>query len=195
MAIGQEAFEELVNKGLFPYAVVYLLGLLVIGGYLAALYLNLKYRLYEKTVLPLILILAGGMNHLLILASRWIFLKDSYGMSSRYALQFQVGILGIILTAALLWDRIKGRWIRLAAVLWCVLLLLGGGYTTWREVKIAPNRQEWGKTVAEMAVHYEDFDDDELIYWFQYRNADKIREALSILEENHLNVFRNSDAK
>lgn len=190
MVIGQEAFEELVNKGVFPYAVVYLLGLAVIGGYLAALYWNIKYRLYEKTILPLILIGAGGMNHLLILASRWIFLNDSYGMSSRYALQFQVGILGILLTIGLLWGRIKERWIKWAAVLWCLLLILGNGCTTYREIKIAPNRQEWGKTVAEMAVHYKDFNDEDLIYWFQYRDGDKIRKALSILEEDHLNIYR-----
>ena len=68
------------------------------------------------------LIIAGGMNHVLILMSRWIFLRDSYGMSSRYALQFQVGILGIVLTAGLLWDRLKGKWIRIAAAAWCVIM-------------------------------------------------------------------------
>lgn len=190
MVTGQEAFEELVNKGFFPYVLVYLLGLAVIGGYFAAIYLNFRYRLYEKTMLPLILLAAGGMNHVLILLSRWIFLKDTYGMSSRYALQFQVGILGIILTVGLLWDRMKGKLIKTMAVCWCILLLLGNGYTTYREVKIAPNRKEWGQTVAEMALHYEDFSDEELKKWFQYKSGEKIRKALSILEENHLNVYR-----
>ena len=190
MVFGQEAFEELVNKGIFPYAFVYLLGLAVIGAYLAALYLNFRYRLYEKTMLPLILIISGGMNHVLILLSRWIFLRDSYGMSSRYALQFQVGILGIVLTAGFLWNRIKGKAVKILAVLWCVLLLAGNAYTTYREVKIAPNRKEWGQTVAEMALHYEDFDDNELKTKFQYKSAEKIRQALSILQENHLNIYR-----
>ena len=111
-------------------------------------------------------------------------------MSSRYALQFQVGILGIILTVGLLWDRMKGKLIKTMAVCWCILLLLGNGYTTYREVKIAPNRKEWGQTVAEMALHYEDFSDEELKKWFQYKSGEKIRKALSILEENHLNVYR-----
>ena len=75
-------------------------------------------------------------------------------------------------------------------VCWCILLLLGNGYTTYREVKIAPNRKEWGQTVAEMALHYEDFSDEELKKWFQYKSGEKIRKALSILEENHLNVYR-----
>ena len=46
------------------------------------------------------MILSGGINHLLILSARWIFLKDSYGMTSRYALQYQMGIIGILLTFA-----------------------------------------------------------------------------------------------
>lgn len=46
------------------------------------------------------MILSGGLNHLLILSARWIFLKDSYGMTSRYALQYQMGIIGILLTFA-----------------------------------------------------------------------------------------------
>ncbi|MEY8339179.1 hypothetical protein AALB16_14370 [Lachnospiraceae bacterium 62-35] len=195
MVFGHEAFEELVNRGIMPYATVYLLGLAVIGGYLLALYLNFRYRLYEKTILPLILLAAGGMNHVLILLSRWIFLRDSYGMSSRYALQFQVGILGIVLTLGLLWDKLSGwnrkvQTIKALAVLWCLVVLVGNIYTTYREIKIAPNRKEWGRTVAEMALHYEDFDDDELKQWFQYRSGEKIRQALSILKENHLNVYR-----
>ncbi len=39
----------------------------------------------------------------LILLSRWSFLVEDYGMSSRYALQFQVGVVGILLTLALCW--------------------------------------------------------------------------------------------
>ena len=195
MAIGQEAFEELVNKGLFPYAVVYLLGLLVIGGYLAALYLNLKYRLYEKTVLPLILILAGGMNHLLILASRWIFLKDSYGMSSRYALQFQVGILGIILTCALLWKEIRSTALKVLVICWCLMMTAGNGFTDYREMKTAPGRKAWGETVQEMAAHLDDCTDEELIYQFQYGSADKIRQAMKILKDNHLNMYRQAGGR
>ncbi len=69
--------------------------------YMYALCLNIRHSLYKKTVFPLLLILNGGLNHLLILSARWIFLNDSYGMSSRYELQYQMGILGILLTFAL----------------------------------------------------------------------------------------------
>lgn len=48
------------------------------------------------------LIAGGGFNHLLVFMARYIFEKESYALnSSRYTLQFQVGIFGIILTCAL----------------------------------------------------------------------------------------------
>lgn len=60
-----------------------LIGLGVMGGYLLGLWLNFRYRIYEKTLFPLLLILSGGCSHVLILISRWIFLsQENYGMSS-----------------------------------------------------------------------------------------------------------------
>lgn len=60
------------------------------------------YRIEEKTILPLMLLAGGGMNHLMVLVSRYIFMpNDKYGMSSRYALQYQIGVIGILLTFAL----------------------------------------------------------------------------------------------
>ena len=37
--------------------------------------------------------------------SRYIFESESYALSSRYALQFQVGILGMVITFALAWNQ------------------------------------------------------------------------------------------
>ena len=41
-----------------------------------------------------------------------------------------------------------------------------------------------------MAGHLEDYTDEELVYQFQYGSADKIRQAMKILEDNHLNMYR-----
>ena len=69
-------------------------------------------------------------------------------MSSRYALQFQVGILGILLTFSLAWRRLPARQAGgavpkakagaraiMAAIV--VALLAGNGYTTIEEIKKA----------------------------------------------------------
>ena len=111
-------------------------------------------------------------------------------MSARYALQFQVGILGIVLTCALLWREIKPAALKALIICWCLMMAAGNGFTDYKEIRTAPGRQAWGETVKEMAGHLEDFSDEELVYQFQYGNADKIRQAMAILEENHWNMYR-----
>ena len=102
--------QALMESGTLTNLGVYLLGLFVVAGYLLALWLNLRLRLYEKTVFPMMLLVSGGMNHVLIFISRYIFEKEDYAWSSRYALQFQVGILGIVLTFALAFPAVaQGR--------------------------------------------------------------------------------------
>ena len=190
MVMEKETLEYGVNMGYFPYALVYVMGLGVMAAYLGALWLNARFRLYERTLFPLILILAGGMNHVLILLSRWIFLRDDYGMSARYALQFQVGILGIVLTCALLWKEIGNKAFKGLIIAWCVMMAAGNGFTDYKEILTAPGRKAWGEAVKEMAGHPEDFTDEELEYQFQYGSGEKIRRAMEILEENHLNMYR-----
>lgn len=84
-----------------PNSLVLILGCLLILIYLYAIRINIRKKIYLKTIFPMLLIISGGLNHLLITLSRWIFLKEEYVMSSRYALQYQVGIIGILLTFAL----------------------------------------------------------------------------------------------
>lgn len=179
------------------------LGVLVTGAYLYALYLNFRYRLYEKSMVPLILIVSGGLNHVLILLSRWIFLDENYGASSRYALQFQAGIFGIILTFALCWKELvrnKHRLCSAVVVSFCLLFLTGNVYTTYHELKKAPLRKEILEERAQMALDFEEKTDDELRAGFEYRTSRQesgaqIRKALTILKDNGWGVFRDKDVK
>lgn len=104
MVVGEEVMMEQLEKLNMGMALCYLAGALVLAGYLLALWMQLRERLYQVSVFPLMLIFAGGLNHLLVLAARWIFENSSYGMSSRYALQYQVGIFGIVLTFGLFYQ-------------------------------------------------------------------------------------------
>lgn len=194
MVIGGERAEEIFHTN-FPFL---LLGLLVIGFYLLALWYNWKYRLYEKTVLPFILLVSGGLNHVLIVLSRWIFLQENYGLSSRYALQYQAGILGILLTFALVLPVKRKKavpFLRFAAAGACALFLAGNCYTTYIEIKKAPYRLENFEKRAAMARDFEQYTDDELRANFEYRpgrkdSGAKVRSALTILKENGYSVFR-----
>lgn len=196
MILGEQLMLEKDSLSLgLPDDVIYCLGIIVIIAYLLALILQLRYKLYKKTILPIICILAGLMNHLLITVSRWIFLKENYAMSSRYSLQFQIGVIGIILTFGLLWNQINLVMIRSLAAVMCALFLFGNAMTTCREIKMAPYREEYMENIAKTALRFEEESDDVLRETFEYRRSRpdsgaKVRAALTILKENNLNVFR-----
>ena len=110
--VGGEELQELVRQGDITNGFIYIIGLFVVCGYLFAFWLNLRFRFYEKTLLPMMLLVGGGLNHILIFMSRYIFESESYALSSRYALQFQVGILGMVITFALAWNQGRKGYMR-----------------------------------------------------------------------------------
>ena len=182
MVVSGEYAKDHHLSNLFLFA----LGLAVMGAYLYALYLNIAYKLYEKTVFPMLLLISGGMNHLLIAISRWIFLKEDYGMSSRYALQFQVGIVGILLTFAFV-----KKASRRIGVAFCLLFVGGNLLVNADEVKRQIAESSIFIERRELGLHFEQASDQELKEKFQYRSPQKTREALRLLKEQHLNIFRN----
>lgn len=204
--VGQNQFIKLAEGGGFLGSDTFIcvVGAAVIFLYLYALYLNWKYKLYEKTAFPLIMILNGGLNHLLILSARWIFLKDTYGMSSRYALQYQMGIIGIILTFAVVMHLKRcardggektesGKRVSAAAaviiVLGVCLILFGNGWTVKEEMASAPYRKDFLRVSRELGLNYRTVNDEDLVTYLQH-DADQVRNAMRILEENNLNIFR-----
>ena len=189
---------------------MYLLGLAVFVSYLLALYLNVRFQLYKKTIFPLLLVLSGGCNHLLVLAARWIFLKDEYGMSSRYEIQYQMGIVGILLTFALVWsmcrekaqeteaDKAKTRvpekraartLLKVCMLAFTVLTVFGNAWTTRAEIRTAPYRKAYLQVSRELGLNYRTASDEDLETYL-HNDPDAVREAMRILEENHLNIFR-----
>ena len=200
MLVGGEELIQWISDGKMTDAFCYLLGLFVAAGYLWALWLNLRHKIYEKSLLPMMLLTGGALNHVLIFLSRYIFEKENYALSSRYALQFQVGILGIILTFALA-VQMKSRLSvvsRFFGAVFCIAILLGNGYTTYREIEKAPYREERFEMMRERAPLMPHLTDEEMMEMdpaapdlYEYRKGtDKLRKAFQILEENQLNVFR-----
>ena len=152
------------------------------------------------------LLTSGFLNHVLVTASRWIFLDDAYGMSSRYALQYQVGIAGIMLTLAVSRredlcgagypsggdpGREAGRRKKESrlALLITAVFLAGSLLTTGREIHMAPYREEHFAAMRETALHFESRTDEELKNVLQYHDPARTRKALTLLRERGLNVF------
>lgn len=208
MVMGVECAQAVFATNI-PY---YVLGIAVMAAYGLALWQQWRYRLYEESAFPLMLICAGGLNHILIMVSRWVFLREDYGMSSRYALQFQEGMLGIILTFGLAWGRTGQRHLSFAGLpekakgvgkTMCRLfmagimavLLAGNIYTTAEEIKKAPFRKETCENRRQIALDFENRSDEELRANFEYHmsrpeGGQEVREALEILKEYQWNIFR-----
>lgn len=187
---------EVVSNVIKTSAGVCLLGAVVIFFYLLALWMNVKYRLWERTILPLMLILIGGVNHALVLYSRWIFLQENYGMASRYAIQYEMGIFGILLTFAAVFALKRERKQVLAVLAggFICLLLAGNFYTTREELLKAPLRKLSLEQTIETALDYRNKTDEELGAQL-HTNGERARKALEILDKNNLNIFYQEGAE
>lgn len=184
MVFGLETIQRL---GIPKFCILFI-GLMIFMGYLYAIYINIKHKVYDKTIFPLILLVSGLLNHILIALARWIFMNPDYGMSSRYALQYQVGILGLILSFYYMKKlRAKRDYLLLVLIILCVS---GNIITTNDEINVAKYRKENFEIKKEAALHFEEYSEEELKKIFQYHSGEKTRQALEILKENHWNVFR-----
>ena len=208
--LGQETIAALIERGFLNDGAVLLIGLFTAAAYVFALYLYFfKARLYEKTLFPLILLLSGGMNHVLVTFSRWIFLKESYALSSRYAAQFMIGLIGILLIFALYRRETAGRMggsCRIGGeaegcrpckicngilIAFCIFFLAGNCYTTYDEIKKAPYREENYEEMSVMLRAHREYSPEELCERLEWKKSPAVLEhVIEILEDNHLNVFR-----
>lgn len=186
------------EHGFAGHAAVYGAGILVIVLYLWALAKIVQTRMWEETVFPIILVLNGGLNHLLVLAARWIFLDDGYGMSSRYALQYRMGILGI-LCVFFMADSVRlergvplprGRRVaEVALMALAVTAVLSGTFFTDREeIRTAPYRKIMMRQAEDTARNWKSASDEDLKLYLQH-DPEQVKKAMKILEENKLNVF------
>ncbi len=173
----------------------YLLGLVVLASYFMALWMNFHYEIYKKTIFPLMFLAGGGMNHLVVMVSRWIFLKESYGMSSRYALQYQIGILGIMLTFGLVYrktSQARSMVVKIMALAISAMFVLGNAATTVDEYDFGQHRKNHNLEVREILLDFENQDEDTLKRSLEYSKPGK-KEALRILKENGWNIFKEAN--
>ena len=133
---------------------------------------------------------------MLVTASRWIFLSEDYGLSSRYGAQFMIGVIGIILTAALVFQELTKRKARGSRILreGCIaaalLFLLGAAYTTRCELSIVPYREQNYERMQQAVLNYHDYEPEELADILEWgKSEETMLRALEILEDNRLNVF------
>lgn len=198
--LGQETIMNFAGGKPLPDFLILLLGFLMVLAYLVAFYLYFVSELTEKTVFPLCLLISGFLNHGLVTVGRWIFLNENYGLSSRYAGQFMIGLIGLILTAAVYKKpkfNYRGRsHAKLRRILQGYLIAMicvavaGNIYTSWQEVRKMPYRRANYEHMAEVVLDYTSYSDEEICRTLEWnKDPQTALHALGILKDNRLNVF------
>lgn len=182
---------EIVNKFNINIFITSTIGILVILVYLYVLYLNFKLKIYEKSIFPLLLLISGFFSHSMVILTRWIFLNPMYAMSSRYALQFGAGLIGIVLTFGMVKkvDKENTAFSKVFIPVFILLVFVGNITTANNELSMAKYRLESFEIKMEVAKNFENESDETLKKVLQYHNPKKTREALSILKSQKLNIF------
>ena len=175
--------------------------------------MNFYYRIEKQTILPLMLLAGGGMNHLMVLVSRYIFMpNDKYGMSSRYALQYQIGVIdnlftsfgkgsfSVLLICCAPFDSVPllslhssflqnphfaaRANVRKIPIALAAMFLIGNVMTTAEEFRFGKYRKEHNRDeVKQILLNFENESDKTLEDALEYHKPG-CREALTVLKEN-----------
>lgn len=117
--LGVESFERLVAKGMDAH-IIYAIGIGIMLLYLFV-FVSSLFDLYNNniknqldidnkkhiSVFPLILLIMSIGNYLIVFLGRFAYMNDSYGMQSRYYLQYMIGTIAVILFFAFFCDDAK----------------------------------------------------------------------------------------
>ena len=178
-----------------------ILGAVIILFYLDALYMNFRYKIYEDTIFPLLLVVSGLFSHTMVILTRWIFLDPMYAMSSRYSLQFGAGLIGVILTFAYIKRKVKGPGRKkpapikiplisnIGVFVFVILVFAGNLLTAGNELRMAKYRMESFEKKVKVAKNFEYESDETLKTVLQYHSPKKTRDALRLIKYKKLNIF------
>ena len=201
--IGQETIADFFGQGrALPDIIVLSVGTAVLAGYVLAFVLYIRCELFEETIFPAALLISGFGNHMLVTMARWIFVKESYALSSRYAGQFMIGIIGMLIIFAMYgrkkralrsFGRSEKDAIRICVAAAAGLIIAGSAYTTAQEIRKAPYRRANYVHMGEVILNYENYTGDELKKELEWtKDPEILYKALEILKDNRLNVFNTS---
>ena len=184
--------SEFLNK-----KIIYMIGAFVVFLYIYCFYLNIKFKIYRKTLLPMLFMIWSLGNVAIVFLSRYIFLNPDYGASSRYYLQYMIGVLGFILSFYEYFiitkddNRVSANLRKILTSIFIVLILFLNIVGARYELIKSKYRKENYVKMYEAALDIDNYTDEDLVKIFEYRKgAEYIRNAFDILRENKLNVYK-----
>jgi len=182
-----------VDAAYFTFHIIVVIGLIVVLLYALALVLFFRSRMYERTYLPLFLIMQTFFYLVFMTMGRFVYGID-YGMASRYTC---VSVYGLV---ALTWIFIflLARPVRPNALLkgtLCtgfVIIFAGMFLTAVVEWRIQPHRKIYFEQIQAIAMRVDTATPEELSK-FEER-PQLVRDSLRLLREYRLNAYRNVPA-
>jgi hypothetical protein len=174
----------------FSFNTILVIGLVIVFLYIIALVLFFRSLMYEKTYLPLFLILQTFFYLGMMMLGRFELGKDA-GMASRYAC---VSIFGI---AAIVWIFMfnlahsqKPKFLSQCAIFAGMMVIFSGLFLTSIVVwHFQPQRKAFLAKRNEIAMRVDTATPEELYKYF-LESPELVRDSLLILREYKLNAYR-----
>ena len=223
--IGVETIDYAIAFNTINERIIFIIGLIYVLIILVTIFIIIKSIVSKKAtdenafdlsphknLFPFMLLVYGAANYALIFLARYPFVRDEYGMSSRYSIQYMFLTLGIILILLLYIDDIvfynkiytkdkketgENKVSVPTAILFFIsilsigILFFGHITTTTDEIYKSDYRKIIYNELVEKAKNYDTLSDEELENYFEFRRGpEQIRQALSTLKSQHLNIFR-----
>lgn len=167
------------------------IGIGVLILYILAVYLFFKEKWYTHTFIPLMFIIYSVLVGILLSYARGEIFGAQYMVSSRYAMQSKIGMIGclMILCKPLLSkaQQIDGKKLIAASVICCSVVCLFGTFVV--ESKISPYRRELFENAIEYMKDIDSLNDEQLTIFQD--TPENIRSVIPMMEQYHLGVFRN----
>jgi hypothetical protein len=178
----------------FSFPVILIIGLIIVLLYILALALFFRSRMYERTYLPLFLIVQTFFYLGFVTIGRFEFGKD-FGMASRYAC---VSIYGI---AAIAWIFIfilahpkKSKALLKSTIITGFIIAFSGLLLTsivvWR---FQPERKSFLAQLNDIALRVDTATPEELSKFLE--SPERVRDSLRLLREYKLNAYRAKSAE
>ena len=184
--LGVEFAQSYLNEGI----------MLFIGGFVILLYILsviifIRLKMYKNTYLPILFILHSLLICSIILVGRLSY-GITYGMSSRYVVETQLGIIGVAWIFIYYYKvKIKSFDLKnfksvLTALIIC--FILGGQViSNIHEWRTSPYRKIAFEKMRSIAANSENYSNDDLMI-FQYE-PQQVRVGIEIMKKYKLNVF------
>lgn len=183
------------NKFIYIISIIYIIVILTT----IFLYFKFKLKLKLKYIFLELMFFTGCVNYALVFLARFKFLDVSYGMSSRYGIQYMflsisiISILFIIIDKFVAKNNIKIKSVLCALILIIPIIFINSGniITTKDELNKMVARKMYYINAENVALNIENYSDEDLKNVFEYRrSAESIKMAFKILKDKKYNIYK-----